>query len=496
MGIIQRQTIKGSVYSYLGVITGFFATALIMPRLLSSNQIGLINVLAAISALYAQFSTLGFTNVTTRMFSWFRNPEKNHNGFAFLVILTGFAGFALALAAFLILKPHLIENNIEKSPLLVEYIWYLIPLIFFRMFFLLLDNYNKVLYDAITGTVLSDFVFRLTNLLLLGAFFMKWIDFPQYLIGYVVAICFPAVYLAVMLLWRRQLHLRPQLRFISPPFRKEMIVMGIYGIVSGLSSVALVSIDKIMVNGFFGLSLTGIYSISSYFATIILIPNRALSKISSAVLADAWKDNNLQSINSIYYKSSINQLLAGCLLFILMAANLHNIFTILPPEYAGGEMVIVFISLGNLFAVATGVSANILATSSRYKVHTYQVGILIVLTVVTNLVFIPLLGINGAALASMTSTVIFSVIRIVYLKKKMDLFPFRSGHLRLLAVSAVALLAGMLIPRMNYWMVDLVIRCTTIVVLFMAGILITNVSEEAGAMVKQAWSLVQRARTK
>lgn len=482
MGIIQRQTIKGSIYSYLGIVVGFFNTALIMPKLLSTAEIGLINILVAISALYAQFSSLGFTNVTTRLFSYFRDADKNHNGFAFLTIATGIVGFILAFISFLILRPYLIESNIEESPLFVEYLWFLVPLIFFRMFFLLLDNYNKVLYDATTGTFLSDFVYRVGNLFLLGAFFLKWINFPQYVIGYVFMLCFPAVYLAGLLIYRKQLNMKPQLHFIDQPMRKEMINMAAYGIIGGLSGVALMSIDKIMVNGFFDLSLTGVYSVSFFFGTIILIPNRALSKISSAILADAWKANEKETVNSIYYRSSINQLVAGCFLFILMIANLHNIFQILPPDYASGKMVIVYISLGNLLAVSTGVSITILATSSKYKIQALQLGMLILLTIVTNLIFIPIMGISGAAFASMISMAIYSLTRIIYLKTKMDLFPYRMTHLKLLLISVVAFIAGWFIPNLGFWMIDLVIRCGIITILFVSGLVWLNISDEVQRM--------------
>ena len=171
MGVIKRQTIRGSVYSYLGVVVGFFTTALIMPKLMSQEQIGLINVLVAVSALYSQFSTLGFTNVTARLFSYFRDKDRNHNGFAFLAVAVGLVGFIISLASFFILKPFIVESNIDDSPLLVQYIYYLIPLIFFRMFFLLLDTYNKMLFDATTGTFLSDLLYRIGNLVLLIAYY-------------------------------------------------------------------------------------------------------------------------------------------------------------------------------------------------------------------------------------------------------------------------------------------------------------------------------------
>src|SRR5664279_470270 len=193
MGVIKRQTIKGSVYSYLGVAVGFIYTILSI-KLLSSEQIGLTAILVAVSALYSQFSTLGFTKVIERLFPYFRDKDNNHNGFLFLTLAVGMTGFAVSLITFFILKPYIIESNQEKSPLLVQYIWYLIPLIFFRMFSVMLDTYNKMLFDATTGSILSDFVYRIGTLSLIGVFFLKWINFSQFVFGYVFFLSLPAIY--------------------------------------------------------------------------------------------------------------------------------------------------------------------------------------------------------------------------------------------------------------------------------------------------------------
>jgi O-antigen/teichoic acid export membrane protein len=152
MGVIKKQTIKGSAYSYLGFGIGFFFT-IFSTKLFTTEQIGLMSILVAISALYSQFSTLGFTKVTERLFPYFRNSNNNHNGFLFLCLAIGMIGFILSVVIFFLIKPALIQSNIKQSPLLVEYIWYLVPLIFFRMFFLMLDTYNKMLFDATTGSI-------------------------------------------------------------------------------------------------------------------------------------------------------------------------------------------------------------------------------------------------------------------------------------------------------------------------------------------------------
>ena len=485
MGVIKRQTIRGSVYSYLGVVVGFFTTGLIMPRLMSEEQVGLINVLVAVSALYSQFSTLGFTNVTARLFSYFRDKDKNHNGFVFLAVAVGMIGFTISLISFFILKPYIVESNLEKSPLLVQYIYFLIPLIFFRMFFLILDTYNKMLFDATTGTFLSDVLYRVGNLFLLIAYFFHWINFTQYVFGYVVIMSFPAVYLAGLLIYRQQFSLKPKFDFIQSPLRKEMISLAIYGIIGGLSSVALTSIDKIMLNEYYNLSMTGVYSISFFFGSIILIPNRALGKISSTIIADAWKDNHMKTIDDIYYKSSINQLFAGLLLFILMVTNLHNIFKVLPHEYSGGEWVIILISLSNLIVASTGVSVQIISTSHKYRIQTYSLGMLVLLTVVFYMILIPLWGMNGAALGSLLSMGLASALRVFYLNWNMKLFPYRLTHVKCLAIGLLAFAVGKIIPVFDQYIIDLFIRCSAISVVFIGLCYAFRISDDLNLIINK-----------
>lgn len=482
MGVIKRQTIRGSVYSYVGIVVGFFTTALIMPKLMSREEIGLINILVAVSALYSQFSTLGFTNVTSRLFSYFRDKDKNNNGFLFLSVAVGMIGFAIALISFFILKPYIVESYTDRSPLLVQYIWDLVPLIFFRMFFLLLDTYNKMLFDATTGTFLSDLLYRIGNLFLLIAYFFHWIDFSQYVFGYVVILSFPAVYLAGLLIYRKQFNLQPNLQFIQPPLRKEMISLAVYGIIGGLSGVAMTSVDKILLNEYYNLSTTGVYSISFFFGSIILIPNRALGKISSTIIADAWKDNDRNTIDDIYYKSSINQLFAGLLLFILLVTNLHNIITILGSDYRGGEWVIIIISLANLIVASTGVSVQIISTSHKYKIQTYSLALLVVLTIIFYLIFIPLWGMVGAALGSLFSLTLASLMRVFYLNWDMKLFPYRITHLKCLAIGALALVVGKTIPVFHHFLVDLAIRCSATSVVFIGLNYLFHISSDLDAI--------------
>lgn len=481
MGVIKRQTIKGSIYSYIGLTIGFFFTV-ISTKLFTPDQIGLTAILVAVSALYSQFATLGFTKVIERLFPYFRDKDKNHNGFLFLTITVGMIGFIISATTFLLLKPHIIENNLEKSPLLVEYIWYLVPLIFFRTFFLMLDTYNKMLFDATTGSILSDFVFRLGTLLLIGAFFLNWINFPQFVFGFVVFLSFPAVYLAGLLIYRKQFSLKPKPGFIKPALRKEMTSLSFFGMIIGFSAIALKNIDTIMMNSYTNLSMTGVYNISFYFGTVILIPAIALGKISSTIIAEAWKSKDMETIDDIYYKSSINQLFAALLLFILLVTNLHNIFEILGPEYLGGQWVIILIALSNLIVASTGVSVQIIGTSHKYKIQTYSMGMLLVLVIIFYMIFIPIWGMVGAALGSLLSVAGAALFRVFYLHQNMKLFPYRIVHLKCLAIGLLAFAVGKIIPVFDHYIVDLFIRSSAISIIFIGLSYLFHISGDLNQM--------------
>jgi O-antigen/teichoic acid export membrane protein len=482
MGVIKKQTIKGSIYSYLGVAVGFLVT-FISVKQLTTAQIGLTGILVAVSGIYSQFSTLGFTKVIERLFPYFRDEQNKHNGFLFLTVAVGLAGFTLSLISFLVLKPWIIEHYQAKSPLLVQYVWYLVPLIFFRMFSVMLDTYNKMLFDATTGTILTDFVYRIGNLILLGAYYLKWIDFPEFVIGYVFFLSLPAIYLTGLLIYRGQFNLKPRFDFLTGNLKKEIISLAAFGLIGGLSSVALKQIDTIMVLAYIDEATTGIYTILFFFGTVVLIPSVALGKISSTIIADSWKKNDITTIQDIYYKSSINQLFFSLLVFILIVTNLHNIFEILGPEYKGTDWVVILISLSNLIVASTGSSVQIIGTSHKYKIQTYSLGVLVILSVIFYAIFIPIMGINGAALGSLLSVAGASLMRVFYLHQNMKLFPYKLIHLKCLAFGVVALLVGKFFPVVGHYLIDLMVRSSVISVIFIGLCYFFPVSDELNRII-------------
>ena len=100
MGIIEKQATKNAIYSYIGAALGFI-TITISAHLLNPDQNGLVRILIYISALFSQFSGLGFNTVTIRFFPYFRDKDKGHHGYLFYGIITTVIGFLICYAFFL-----------------------------------------------------------------------------------------------------------------------------------------------------------------------------------------------------------------------------------------------------------------------------------------------------------------------------------------------------------------------------------------------------------
>jgi O-antigen/teichoic acid export membrane protein len=233
----------------------------------------------------------------------------------------------------------------------------------------------------------------------------------------------------------------------------------------------------------------GIYFILFFFTTVILIPSIALGKISSTIIANAWKNKDMATIADIYFKSSINQLFVSLLLFILVVTNLHNILYLLGPNYAGTEWVIVLISLSSLIVSSTGSSVQIIGTSHKYKIQTYSVGVLVILSVIFYMIFIPRFGMIGAALGSLLSVAGASLLRVIYLKRRMKLFPYRQVHLKCVAIGLVAFAVGKFIPLNDNYFIDLFIRGSAVSAVFIILSYLFHITDDMNQIVDKFFKL-------
>ncbi len=485
MGVIQKQSISGTIYSYLGVLLGFITVGWLFPRILSTGQVGLLRILVSYSVLFAQFASLGINSVSVKLFPYFRNSEKKHHGFLGIALLVSLAGFILSTGIYLLLKPLFIFQASEKSSLFITYFYYVVPLILFTLLFSIFDTYYRVLYNAVKGIVYKEVVQRLLILTAILLYFFKLIDFQWLVILYILAFISPSLFLMGTLIRDKLFFIKPDFDFIDKKMAREMLNVAFFGILASFSGVLVLNIDVIMVNHYLGLGEAGIYTIAFFFGTLILVPMRTMGKISSVVIADAWKIDDRKTIMQIYRKSSISLSVIGFLLFIGIWGNLGNIFQIVGKDYTAGKYVILFIGLANLSDLFLGVSPHIILNSKHYRWLSYLLFVFAILLVVTNILLIPRYGIAGAALASLVSKYIYNSLKFLFLYKKFHFQPFNYKHLEIILFAAISWYLSTFIPVLSHFLIDLIVRSLFISVVFLVPVYFFKVSEDINQKARQ-----------
>ncbi len=477
MGIIIRQSIKGSIWSYIGVPLGFVTTAYLYPEYLTTEVVGLFGLLISISVITAQLAGLGFNGVTSRLFPYFRDPNSGHHGFLWVNTLVSLAGFLLFIFLYLLLRNVLIEANYEKSRLLADYIYLLIPLTFFTLLFNALDAYNRILYDTVTGIFLQETLQRILLFLVVLLYIWNIFSLNQLIIAYTVAVSLKGIVLLLVLIRRKEIRLRPEYGFIKKKLAREMASVALYSIVGGMGAVLVFNLDKVLINQMLGLANTGVYTIAFYFGALITIPSRPLLKISGSLIAEAWKENDLDKIRIIYYKSCINQFIIAGFLFIGIWSNIDNILTILGPDYAASKWVIFFIGSGYLFDMMTGANAQVIAYSKHYRASLTFIVILIGIMAILFFLLVPHFGIAGAAAGIASALFLNNLMRFLFLWKQYHMQPFNFFFLYIGAFYTGLYFLLKLVPQLPL-ILDILVRGTLITIVTGLFVLLVPVSPD------------------
>jgi O-antigen/teichoic acid export membrane protein len=249
--------------------------------------------------------------------------------------------------------------------------------------------------------------------------------------------------------------------------------------------IIISKIDSLMVSAMIGLAANAVYTTAGYMATVIEIPKRTLSLVTTPHLARAFEKNDKAEILSLYSKSALNQLAVGVLLLVGVWANIGNIFDLMPRGdiYREGSTVLVFIGLGKLIDMAFGPSSEIIGLSKHYWFNIVLVALLSVAVIVLNNFFIPMYGIDGAAYSFIAVIALFNILKFIFIYVTLGLQPFSASGLKVLVAGALGAAAHLALPSLPHPLADVLVRSSLITMVFGGVILLWRVSPEITGIV-------------
>jgi O-antigen/teichoic acid export membrane protein len=486
VGIIQRQGIRNSIITYVGLFVGAISLLFVQPHFLTKEEIGLTRILFSFSSLMANFTTLGMNSITYKFFPYFRDKEKGHHGYFGLMLVLPFLGFVIFGIILFVLKGFIIAKYIDQSKLFTEYFYYIFPLTFFLSFINVLIAYSYSIFRTSVPAFINDVLVRIGSIILFTIYFVKWLTLSQFIFLFVGIYGLQFILLIVYLFREDRPTITINRGYLKEKNVSEMFKYGLLMSIASLSSIGLKYVDSVMLGmykpkevGLNALDIIGIYSIAAFIATIVEAPLNALEKIAVPQIAESWAKNDIQNIEDIYHKSSKYLFLIGGLLFVLVNLNLASLFALMPDKnFALGGSVVFIISLGTLINMSTGNNDAILSTSPKYTYMTYSLISIFVIAILNYLLFIPLFGMIGAAIATAFSAFLFNLAKYVFIWIFFRIQPFTINTLKISGIILITYFICGLIPLTIHPVFEIGIRSIAIVSVFITLTIALNVVPE------------------
>lgn len=255
---------------------------------------------------------------------------------------------------------------------------------------------------------------------------------------------------------------------------------------AGSAATLLLEIDKFMIPQMEQIAEVAYYSVGIYIASVVAIPNRAMQQITNPITAEFLNTNNLKGMKDLYKQSSINLLIVGGLLFLLINLNIVDMYKIIDkPQYAVGVLIVLMISFSELYKLSLGINGAILTNSKYYRMFFYFSVAMAVTVIVLNKFLIQKFGIDGAAMATLITILIFNTIKIWYIKKKFDMQPYTRNSIIVLFLVVALFLSFNYINIFENPFLNIIVKSILIAAIYLFLIVKLKLSEDINALLNK-----------
>jgi len=478
MGVISRQGILNLIVSYIGVIIGSINTIFLFPNIFSAAEFGLTRVIVSAAMMGTALFSFGVNSFTIKFFPFFKDKANQNNGFLFFIMLIPFVGYLLFLLTTFIFKPQIVAFYITNSSLFSDNFGYTIILTLYIIYLNVFDSYLKALHKSVFYNFLDNIVLKFIWLLLILLYYFKLLNFNEFIFGYVNAYGLLILFEIIYLIYIKEFFILPNFKKFDLKTVKKILAFGVFtmfgagvtGMAATIDSLIIGSIDKS------GLAGVAFYSVAFYVSYLIVIPFNALTRIINTSISEAWKNNDVNKIKELYKKSSNNLLLIGMLIFLGIWLNVDSFFQLVPTEYEQAKYVLLFICIAKLIEISVGINGMIINFSKYFRVIFFMNILLVFLLVSTDYLLIPIMGIVGAALATLISTFIIISIYLIFLYYKYQMLPFTHKSIYTIIIGLLIYFIVNLIPDLNHLMINIAVRSFLIILLFVPTVYFLKVS--------------------
>jgi O-antigen/teichoic acid export membrane protein len=481
MGIIAKQSIYNVVSIGLAFLIGAVNMVYLYPTYPGKEFQGLIVALLANSNLIQPFISFGVQHTLIKYFSEAQSKEERDR-LLWFVLLFPLVIIALILPFYFQFNTALLEliagkgNGVSRFPFLILAI--AISTAYFEVFF----SWLRVHLKTVFGNFLKEVYPRVLVFLLLMAYILEWIDLDGFInfliIGYYLRLLCVMGYSFFIYI--------PSFNFHLPSNWTSLLRYSALIFLSGAAASFILDIDKSMIFAITKDENVAFYAVALYIAAVIEAPGRAMFQITSPMVAQALNSNDLNQLEELLKKSSINLMVVSGLAFLIINLNLLDFYKLInQPGYASAFSAVIIISLGKFFSMSMGCLNNIISNSKYYPYVFWFSVSSAVLAVLLNYYLISAYGIMGAAFATLIVILFINSCKLILIYYAFNIHPYNRKSLSI--IGSIFLIYGMVysIPSIGSPILAILLRSLAILILFLVPFYFFKWSSEIAAVLKR-----------
>jgi O-antigen/teichoic acid export membrane protein len=163
MKAIQKDAFRTMLLSYVGIVLGYVNKGVLFLLILSTEQIGLINLLISVGTLFAQFSNFGTVYSTWKFFPFFKNKALKNHGFLSFILLIVSVGVLICSTLALFFSSEIAILYQARSPLFISYYLWVLPIGISLVFYLVLEIYLRSFFKNIISVNKVNIILVITQ---------------------------------------------------------------------------------------------------------------------------------------------------------------------------------------------------------------------------------------------------------------------------------------------------------------------------------------------
>lgn len=492
MGLVQKDALRTTIISSFGLILGYLNKGLFFLLIFSTEQIGVVNLVFSLGVLFAQFSNFGAVYSIWKFFPFFKNKENKHHGFLSFSLLIVLLGAGVVSLFFLLFRSNIEHIYESKSPMFLDYYLWVIPLGIGYLLYLVFEVYLRSLFKNVISVLAMDVVLRLVVSLLLLLFWLKLIDFNDFVLAHSLVFFIPPLILIFYLKYLGELYINPRKINISKRFKKIIFNYSAFNYMNTLGRVLVNALDVIMIAQFIGLKATGVYTTVVFLTSAIQVPYKSLIRVSSPLISEHWKNRNFSGMKLLYRQVSSVSLVIGLGLFICVWVNIDFLFSFLKPEFSDGIWVFFFLMMGRLLDMYFGLNGHIFTSSKKYKYDLIFTLSLIGVVYFLNLYLIPIYGIIGAAISTAVALILYNLGRLLFVYFAYSIHPFTWKQFLIIILGVLSIILVINIPTfdLNIW-IQFILKTSVTGFIFFGTILLFDLEPETKSYLRKALRFIK-----